>query len=129
MLKVLIADAWPIFRSGIKHIRSEELGTLEVTEIVPVLRAVKSVSGPWDLAVVSVDVPTREGLHFVIALRGAYPRQRVLALARRANISYVESALKSSIRGLVAKESAPEDLVKAATIVIAGKKTGGFEDP
>jgi two-component system invasion response regulator UvrY len=121
-MKFLIADDWAIFRSGIRQILFEEFGPLEVTQGAPAPDALDLASGPWDLAVVTVDVPTREGLRFLAVLRRAYPHQRVLAVALRENIAYVESALKSSIRGSIAKESTPEELVTAVRRAIAGRK-------
>ena len=90
-----------------------EFGPLDVAEGVPTLKAFNLDSGPWDLAFVTADGRCREGLHFIAALKRVYPRQRVCAIAWRANIPHVESVLKRSITISIAKESTPEEMAAA----------------
>jgi DNA-binding NarL/FixJ family response regulator len=53
-MKVLIADDWAIFRSGIRQILSDEFAGLEITQMAAGWKHLDLTSGPWDLAIVSV---------------------------------------------------------------------------
>jgi DNA-binding NarL/FixJ family response regulator len=119
MLRVLIADEWPIVRRGIQQILAEEFGPLQVTQSAPAAETPDFAAGPWDVAIVTFDLPGRDALQFLAKVKGSYPDQRVLAVVTRANLAHFAGVLKDSIEGWIAKESTPEEVVKAVRRVLA----------
>jgi two-component system invasion response regulator UvrY len=117
VLKVLIADKSTVVRRGMEQIL-EELGPLDVTEADVRAAAFDFASGPWDIALVSIDLTMSETLQFLGALKRLHPEQPVLALACRSSAPDVVRALKSSIEGCVPKESTAEEIVTVVRRVL-----------
>jgi DNA-binding NarL/FixJ family response regulator len=73
-----------------------------------------------DLVVLDISLPGHEGTDGLLALRRAYPTQRVIMLSMHAEERYAVSALKAGASGYVSKAMAAEDLVKAIRKVLDG---------
>ncbi len=122
MLKVLIADDHAIVRRGLKEILQEAFDTTLVLG--------EASSGPealelsrtevWDVVVLDITMPGRNGLEILKELREEQPNLPVLMLSMHSGSHYVMRSLKAGASGYLNKETAPEELVRAIQVVLAG---------
>lgn len=123
MIKVLIADDHAIVRQGLRQILSDT-PDLEVTgeasngvEAVTLARA-----QAWDVMLMDVSMPDRNGIDALKMIRKEFPRLPVLILSMYPEDQYAIRALKAGAAGYLTKQSAPEQLVHAIREVASGKK-------
>ena len=114
MIKILIADDHPIVRKGLKEILSEHpdmkvLG--EAQNSHEVLNFVRKEH--WDVVVLDITMPGRDGLDVLKELKKARPKLPVLILSIHPEEQYGVRALKAGASGYLTKESAPDRLVTA----------------
>lgn len=122
-IKVLIADDHAIVRRGLRQILSD-IPDLEVAgeagdgvEAVTLARA-----QPWDVMLMDVSMPERNGIDALKIVRKEFPRQPVLILSMYPEDQYAIRALKAGAAGYLTKQSAPEQLVHAIRQVASGRK-------
>jgi two-component system, NarL family, invasion response regulator UvrY len=114
MIKILIADDHPIVRKGLKEILSEHpdmkvLGEAQNShEVLNLIR-----KQDWDVVVLDITMPGRDGLDVLKDLKKARPRLPVLVLSIHPEEQYGVRALKAGASGYLTKESAPDRLVSA----------------
>ncbi len=123
MIKILIADDHPIVRKGLKEILSEHpdmkvLGeaqnSQEVLHLIP--------KEDWDVIVLDITMPGRDGLDVLKDLKKARPKLPVLVLSIHPEEQYGVRALKAGASGYLTKESAPDRLVSAIRTILARGK-------
>lgn len=67
-------------------------------------------------------MPDRGGLDILKHVRASYPETRVLVLSAYPERQYAVNVLKAGASGYLSKESAPDELMKAVSQVMAGKR-------
>ncbi|MBL8439321.1 MAG: response regulator transcription factor [Zoogloeaceae bacterium] len=122
-LRVLIADDHAIVRQGLRQILSDT-DDLEVTgEAENGVDAIHLArQQPWDVMLMDVSMPDRNGIDTLKIIRKEFPRQPVLILSMYPEDQYAIRALKAGAAGYLTKQSAPEQLVNAIRQVANGKK-------
>ncbi|MCC7020300.1 MAG: response regulator transcription factor [Ardenticatenales bacterium] len=123
MTRVLIADDHAIVRRGLERIIQDEVGGWEVGEAATaddVLRQVREAV--WDVMVLDISLPDRNGLDLLIEIKALRPALPVLILSMHAESQYAMRALKCGAAGYVSKESASAELVDALKRVLNGGK-------
>ena len=114
MIRILIADDHPIVRRGLKQILSDEPDMAvpgEAGDAREVLELVEG--GDWDIVILDITMPGKNGLDILKDLKQKYPKLPVLVLSIHPEDQYAVRALKTGASGYLTKESAPEELVKA----------------
>lgn len=122
-INVLIADDHAIVRQGLRQILSETEDMHvagEADDGADALRLARSQ--PWDVFLLDVTMPNRNGIDTLKQLKKEYPRLPVLMLSMHPEEQYAVRAIKSGASGYLTKQSAPELLVTAIRQVAAGKK-------
>jgi len=76
----------------------------------------------WDVVVLDINMPGRNGLEVLKELKQERPRLPVLVLSVHPEEQYGIRVLKAGAAGFMNKESAPEELVTAIRKVIRGGK-------
>src|SRR5579859_4783107 len=76
----------------------------------------------FDLVVLDLSMPGRGGLDALKNVRAGFPKLPVLVLSQHAEEQYAIRAFRAGAAGYVTKDSAPDELVKAATKALAGGK-------
>ena len=119
MIKILIADDHPIVRKGLKEILSEHpdmkvLG--EAQNSHEVLNQIRKQD--WDVVVLDITMPGRDGLDVLKDLKKVRPKLPVLILSIHSEEQYGIRALKAGASGYLTKESAPDRLVSAIRIIL-----------
>ncbi len=122
-INVLIADDHAIVRQGLKQILSETedmLVTVEADDGAEALGLARQQ--PWDVFLLDVSMPNRNGIDTLKQLKKEFPRLPVLILSMHPEEQYAVRALKAGASGYLTKQSAPEQLVNAIRQVASGKK-------
>jgi DNA-binding NarL/FixJ family response regulator len=122
-IRVLIADDHSIVRQGLRQILSDTPDLVvagEASNGVEVMQLVRD--GAWDVVLMDVSMPDRNGIDALKLIKKEYPRLPVLVLSMHPEEHYAVRALKAGAAGYLTKQSAPELLVSAIRQVAAGKK-------
>lgn len=123
-MKILIADDHAVLRMGLKQLVGEECTQCdpivfgeaqngqEVLELAQQER--------WDVILLDISMPGRDGLEVLGELHHRFPDSRVLVLSMYPEDQYAVRALKMGASGYLTKESAPEELAKAIEKIMEG---------
>lgn len=122
-IHVLIADDHAIVRQGLKQILSETEDLVITGEADDGSEALQLARlQPWDVFLLDVSMPNRNGIDTLKQLKKEFPRLPVLILSMHPEEQYALRALKAGASGYLTKQSAPEQLVNAIRQVASGKK-------
>ena len=120
--RILIADDHAVVRAGLRQFleedRSVEIGEASTgNETLERLR-----DGLWDLVILDIYMPDRSGLDILRQIRAMHPATRILIISGLPERQYALSVIKAGASGYLAKDTAPEELVKAVHTVLRGRR-------
>ena len=122
-IHVLIADDHAIVRQGLRLILSETDDLVVAGEAEDGADAmVLARQQHWDVFLLDVTMPNRDGIDTLKQLKKEFPRAPVLILSMHPEEQFAVRALKAGASGYLNKQSAPEQLVTAIRQVAMGKK-------
>ena len=122
-IHVLIADDHAIVRQGLRLILSETDDLVVAGEAEDGADAmVLARQQHWDVFLLDVTMPNRDGIDTLKQLKKEFPRAPVLILSMHPEEQFAVRALKAGASGYLNKQSAPEQLVTAIRQVAIGKK-------
>jgi two-component system invasion response regulator UvrY len=121
--RILIVDDHAIVREGLKQILAE-VNDMEVAGEADCSRCALQMARkePWDLVLMDISMPDRNGLETLELMKKEHPAIKVLMLSMHRETQYAVRALKSGAAGYLNKQSAPDQLVDAIRLVASGKK-------
>jgi two-component system, NarL family, invasion response regulator UvrY len=123
MLRVLIADDHPVFRRGLKQIIDDTPDMFVADEAIDGWEALhKATIGDYDVVLLDISLPFKNGLDVLSQLKAARPMLPVLMLSMHPEEQYAVRALKTGASGYLTKESAPEEMLSAIRKVSRGGK-------
>ncbi|MFA6314319.1 MAG: response regulator transcription factor [Sterolibacterium sp.] len=122
-IEVLVADDHELIRSGIKHIL-EDTEDIEVSaEAADGILAVQVArKNTWDIGILDVNMPNRNGIETLVILKKEFPRRPILLLSMHPEEQYAVRAIENGASGYITKQSASLELVKAIRYVAGGGK-------
>lgn len=123
MTRVLIADDHALFRAGLRQFLVDALPSAEIGEAASgneVLTCLQRKA--WDLLVLDINMPDRTGLDILRHVKSGHPATRVLVLSGYPERQYALNVLRAGASGYIAKDAAPEDLLKAVRMVLQGRR-------
>ena len=121
--RILIADDHPVARAGYRLFLESDPRIAEVGEVnsgAALLCALQA--SLWDLVLLDIHMPGRSGIDILCDLRGRSPPTRVLIVSGLPEKLYARIVLRCGASGYLSKDSAPEELLKAVRLVLAGRK-------
>lgn len=121
MVRLLIADANTLVRTGIRAILGDVLGLPKVAEAqsgAEVLACLRT--GNWGLCVLDVSLPERGGLEILRHIRKRRYDTKVVFLSSYADRQYAAMALRLGASGYVFKECSQDELRDAAQTALEG---------
>jgi two-component system invasion response regulator UvrY len=123
LIQVLVADDHPLLRSGLKHVLQQEPdfglpGEAENSD--QVLERLEERS--WDVVVLDIAMPGRNGLETLSEIRKRRPGLPVLILSMHSEEQFAIRAIKAGASGYLTKNNAATELVHAIRRILAGKK-------
>lgn len=123
MIKILIADDHAVVREGVKHILSEMPDMVIDGEAGSGQEVLEKVGNKeYDLILLDIAMPGRDGLEILKDLKLRKPKLPVLILSMFPEEQYALRALKSGASGYLTKDSIPDELIKAIQKILRGGK-------
>lgn len=121
--RFLLVDDHALLRRGLRELLVDELPDALFGEAASGPEAIEQVrQSRYDLVILDLSLPGRDGLDVLKELLVSVPGQLVLVLSVRAEEQYATRALRAGAMGYVTKETAPEELSKAVRKVLSGGK-------
>jgi len=121
MIRVLIVDDHAILRSGLKTLLTDRFPGAAFGEAADARQAMEQIQKKeWDVALLDITLPGKNGLDLLKDLKVARPKLPVLFLSAHPEDQFAVRALKAGAAGYMTKESAPEELVKAVRKILDG---------
>jgi DNA-binding NarL/FixJ family response regulator len=122
-IKILIADDHAIFRHGLKDILAKHFPGATVGEAATGQAALEKMrEADWDIVVLDVTMPGRNGVDVLREMKQIKPALPVLVLSMHSEEQYAIRVLKEGAAGYITKIKAPPELVEAVKRVLAGGK-------
>jgi DNA-binding NarL/FixJ family response regulator len=118
--KVLLADDHAIIRDGLKQILADSDDLVVAGEAAnghEVLQLIRS--GEWDLLVLDISMPGRNGIDLIHLVHDEIPGLPILILSMHQEAQYAVRALHAGATGYITKES-DSDLLLTAMRRVAG---------
>ena len=101
MVRLLIADANMLIRTGIRTILAKSLGAVKVSEAQTGAEVLASLRGRcWDLCVLDVSLPERGGLEILRHIRKGRYETKMLYRSSYADRQYAALALRLGASGI-----------------------------
>jgi DNA-binding NarL/FixJ family response regulator len=120
MLKILIADAHPLLRRGVRDLIEGHEGWTVCGEATDGREALELAAATKpDLLIVDVSLPLMDGIEVARRLRQKNPDIRVLVLTTFQDHQTVRRALAAGVRGYILKTDRESQLEEAITLVSA----------
>ena len=122
MIKVIIADDHAIIRRGIREILDESESIRVVDEAEDGAALLEKITGKrYDVVLLDINMPGRNGLDVLKDIRRVRPEQKVLVLSMYPEEEYAVRAVKSGASGYLRKDSNPQEIIRAVRNVFEGK--------
>ncbi len=123
MLKILIVDDHAIVRRGLKQIVDNIPEIVTVDEASNGKEALEKIlSDDYDLVLLDITLPDRNGIDILYEIKGLKPETRILVLSVHPEEQYARRVFKGGASGYLTKNSAPDELVMAIREVASGKR-------
>jgi DNA-binding NarL/FixJ family response regulator len=123
MTRVLIADDHEIVRCGLRDILTTRLGKVAVSEAKDAGEAINLlIKNEWDLVLLDINMPGRDGLEVLVEARRLRPKTPVLVLTAYPEEQFAIRSFKLGAAGYITKQSVSDELITAVKRVLAGGK-------
>lgn len=123
MRKILIVDDHAIVRRGLKDLFEELDKSTVIDEAGSGDEAIDKARGTrYDLIVLDISLPQRNGLEIMEILKTEMPELKVIILSIYPEEQYAVRAMKAGASAYLNKDCPPEELLQAARKVLAGGK-------
>ena len=121
MLRVLIVDDHAILRQGLRSLLVDAFEGVHCGEAGSAAEALEQLAKQeWDVALLDITMPGKSGLELLRELKALWPKLPVIMLSAHPEDQFAVRARKAGAQGYMTKESAPEELVNAIRVVMAG---------
>lgn len=123
MLRILITDDHSAIRNGLKQILTSEFSNIEFGEAENAILAYKKiVKEKWDMVILDMDMPGRNGLELLKDLKDQNITVRVLVFSLHPEEQIAVRVLKLGAFGYISKNAPDGELITAIKSVLSGKK-------
>jgi DNA-binding NarL/FixJ family response regulator len=120
--RILIADDFPIVRSGLRRVIDARPDLEVVAEAEDGQEAVeKALKEDIDLVILDVSMPRMTGIQAAAELHKRKPELRILMLSMHDSEQFLFEALKAGASGYVLKSGADTDIVDACRAAMRGE--------
>jgi two-component system, NarL family, invasion response regulator UvrY len=123
MKRILIADSHAMVRAGLGLLLTQTMDLESVDEsgnAQETLAAVAAVT--YDLVLMDVRMPEKNGLECMRTLRKQHPEVPVLVLSTYPEDQYAVRALRAGAAGYLTKDRPPRELITAVRRILAGDR-------
>jgi DNA-binding NarL/FixJ family response regulator len=123
MVRILVADDYPLFRLGVRELLSRgfaDVKTAEAGTFHEMLDQLRRKS--YDVLIMDITMPGMSGLAALKQVKQEFPDLPVVILSMHPEEQYAVRTFKAGADGYLTKSTAPEELVKAIQKVRTGGK-------
>ena len=122
MTRILIADDHAVVRAGLRQFLEEAPGAVlgEAASGLEVIAQLRQQG--WDLLLLDINLPDRNGLDILREVREHHPATRVLVMSAYPEKQYAVNVLRAGASGYLPKESSADELLKAVRTVMSGRR-------
>jgi two-component system invasion response regulator UvrY len=123
MSSVLIADDHAVFRAGLRLFLKDVPGVTQIGEASSgndTLAMLKTAR--WDLLLLDLNMPDRGGMDILRHVRSGHSDTRILVMSAYPEKQYAVNVLRAGASGYLAKDSSPEEMLKAVRVVLQGRR-------
>jgi DNA-binding NarL/FixJ family response regulator len=123
MKKILIADDHSLVRYGLRVALLNHFTDAQIDEgwdgqtIMTQLKINR-----YDLVLLDLGMPDTDPMTILHWIKNFHPDTKVLIVSMNSEAIFGKRALQMGAHGYIEKDASPEDLIKAANVVLAGKK-------
>jgi DNA-binding NarL/FixJ family response regulator len=123
-IRVLIVDDHPLLREGIAALIAAE-SDITVVGVCSSGREAIQQFGTFrpDVTLMDMQMPEMSGLDAMIAIRGEFPKARVVVLTTYAGDALIARALKAGASGYLLKNAVHDELIDSIRSVHTGRRT------
>jgi two-component system invasion response regulator UvrY len=119
--RVLVIDDHAVVRRGLRDLLTEEVAGADVHEAASATPALEMLEqGGWDLVLLDLNLPGRDGLELLGDLKRRWPHLPVLVLSAYPEEEFAVRCLRLGAAGYVTKASLGDELVTAVGRVLGG---------
>src|SRR5688572_2550658 len=119
----MIADDHAVVRAGLKQFLIEDRRISAVGEAASGRETLECLrSEAWNLVILDIGMPDRNGLDILQQIRTTYADTRVLVLSGYPERQYALNVLRAGAMGFVDKSAPPEELLRAVHAVLQGRR-------
>ena len=119
--RILIVDDHALIRGGLRALLADGFGGASFADATDGAEALEQLrSRAFDLALLDISLPGRNGLDLLKDLKDEWPQLPVLVLTGHREDELAMRALKAGASGYLTKESAADELVKAVRKILGG---------
>jgi two-component system invasion response regulator UvrY len=123
MTRVLILDDHEVVRRGLKEILVDADPSVEVGEAESAQTAIELLmSAEWNLALLDINLPGRNGLEALAEVKRLRPLMPVLVLSAYPEEEFAIRSLKLGASGYLSKSLSADEVVAAVKKALAGGK-------
>jgi len=120
-MRILIADDHALVRQGLQLILAGALKQAEFGETADSRQTLEAVlKHPWDLVILDLSMPGRNGLEALKGIKIQRPTLPVLVLSMHPERQFAERAFRAGAAGYLTKASAGAELLRAVERILAG---------
>lgn len=121
--RILLADDHTILRKGLQQIIADELPHAQFGEANDATEALERLrSSAWDLLILDINMPGRNGFEVLQEVSRHHPRTAVLVLSSTPEDQLGVRAMRCGASGYLNKQTAPERLVEAVETLLRGEQ-------
>jgi two-component system invasion response regulator UvrY len=122
MWRILITDDHAVVRHGYRQFLAAEPSVATVREACCATDAISKLrSEQWDLLLLDIKMPGRNGLEVLPEIVPEYPKLRILIISGLPETLYARDALRAGAHGYVSKGSSAVEFMIAVRTVLFGR--------
>jgi DNA-binding NarL/FixJ family response regulator len=122
--RVLVVDDHPLFRQAVVTLLSQQVSELTVHEAESSNRAFDLLiqESHWDLIVLDLSMPGRDGLDFLKDIKREHPQVPVLMLSAHPVKEFAVRCIRAGASGYMNKHATNEEISNALSALLKGGK-------
>jgi len=123
LMNILVADDHALIRKGLRQLLEDSLHVSGIDEAEDGNRALELAGAKrYDVVILDVSMPGRDGLDLVRAIKDIDPGTHVLILSIQPEEQYALRAFRLGASGCLNKAGDPGEIVEAVRSVVAGRR-------